>query len=189
MRTMFSFTLVLLMLPLPLWAQQQAEMSLSGIEQPAQKKEAALSKEAKESIYSIAETDEFNYTLGTNDVVEIKVQSHPELSGMFPLNSEGKIQYEFAGDVAIGGMTRKAAEDKVKEVLSQFVINPKLVFKIVEYHSKSIYVIGQVAKPGKYYIRTKVVPVREAIIEAGMPIPGSAMHRARLITPSKMAKA
>jgi polysaccharide export outer membrane protein len=186
MRTIFSFTLALLMLPLSLSAQEQAAITPSSeIGQPAQKDAGALSKEPKETIYSIGETDELNYTLGTNDIVEIKVQSHPELSGMFPLNSEGKIQYEFAGDVAIGGMTRKAAEDKVKEVLTQFVINPKLVFKIVEYHSKSIYVIGQVAKPGKYYIRTKVVPVREAIIEAGMPIPGSAMHRARLITPSK----
>jgi polysaccharide export outer membrane protein len=182
----------LLMLPLPIWAQEQAAQSQSDVKQGsqlAQEGKEALSKETKEATYSIGETDELNYTLGTNDVIEIIVQNHPELSGRFPVNSEGKIQYEFAGDVALGGMIKKAAEDKIREVISRYVIDPKLILKIVEYHSKAVYVIGQVTRPGKYYMRSEGIPVREAIVEAGMPIPGSAMHRARLITPSKNSEA
>jgi len=188
------FTLFLLMLALPLWAQGQATQSPSDvkqsiIEQPAQPEKEAVGKETKEVTHTIGETDEANYTLGTNDSIEIKVQSHPELSGTFPINSEGKIQYEFAGDVALGGLTKKAAEDKIRNVVSQYAIDPKLNLKIVEYHSKAVYVMGQVTRPGKYYMRSEKLPVREAIVEAGMPLAGSAMHRSRLITPRKGSEA
>ncbi len=190
MKIIFCFIVSLCMLPLSLWAQEQAPASSSSAAgQPAQEEESSPGKAVKETIYSIPDTDEVNYTLGTNDVVEIKVQSHPELSGMFPVNAAGNIQYEFAGDVPLGGLTKKEAEDKIKDVVSQYLINAKVIFKITDYRSKAVYVIGKVGKPGKYYIRTEVVPVREAIIEAGMPLSGSAMHRARLITPSRNGEA
>jgi polysaccharide export outer membrane protein len=117
------------------------------------------------------------------------VQSHPELSGIFPINSEGNIQYEFAGVVALGGMNKQSAEDKIRKIVSQYVNEPKLYLKIAEYHSKAVYVMGQVTRPGKYYMRSETLPVREAIIEAGLPLFGSAMHRARLITPGKNSEA
>ncbi len=202
MKKIFGLTLFLLMLSLPLWAQEQAErsqfdvkkdspheltiISSDIIDQPAQQSKVASSKEA---IYSIGELDEVNYTLGVNDSVEIKVQSHPELSGIFPINSEGNIQYEFTGEVSLNGMNRKAAEDKVRKIVSQYVNDPKLYLKILEYHSKAVYVMGQVTRPGKYYMRSETIPVREAIIEAGLPLSGSAMHRARLITPGKNGEA
>ncbi len=204
MKKPLCFALFLLMLPLALWAQEQAVQSQSDvkqnfqqamitsssiIEQHPQSGKEAFSKEAKAVTSGIGETDDANYTLGTNDVIEISLLSHQELSGRFHLDSKGKIQYEFAGDVVLGGMTKKAAEDKIREVVSKYVINPKLFLKIVEYNSKSVYVIGQVTKPGKYYMRSEGIPVREAIIEAGMPLPGSAMHRARLIVPAKNSEA
>ncbi len=190
------------MLALPLCAQEQAKqnkfdakkdspqeltvISSDGIiKQSSPQKKDTSNKETKEANYSIGEPDEVNYTLGANDSIEIKVQSHPELSGIFPVNSQGNIQYEFTGEIALGGMNRKTAEDKVRKIVSQYVNDPKLYLKILEYHSKAVYVIGQVTRPGKYYMRSETLPVREAIIEAGMPLTGSAMHRARLISPGK----
>lgn len=204
MKKILSVTLFLLMLSLPLWSQEQAAQNQSDlkqgsqqaastssvvIEQSAQQGKEALSNVTKDGTPIIGETDEVNYTLGTNDAIEIKVQSHPELSGTFSINAEGRIQYEFAGDVALGGMTKKSAEDKIRQVVSQYVIDPKLNLKIAEYHSKSVYVMGQVGRPGKYYMRSERLPVRDAIVEAGMPLVGSAMHRARLITPAKNSEA
>ena len=42
------------------------------------------------------------YTLGPTDVIDITVLRHPEVSGKYLLNSEGKIQYEFIGDTRLG---------------------------------------------------------------------------------------
>ncbi len=50
-----------------------------------------------------------NYTLGPDDVIDIVVMRHPEVSGQYTINKEGKIQYEFAGDVTLAGLTKDQA--------------------------------------------------------------------------------
>ncbi|MBF0571974.1 MAG: polysaccharide export protein [Candidatus Omnitrophica bacterium] len=189
--------------PVLLWAQQQVEQNHPvAVQNPSQVtvappsaviKSAAnnnqgLNNRGQDASYRFGEKDEVNYTLGPNDAIEITMMQHPELSGTYTLDSEGKIQYEFVGDVELKGMTKRAAQDKIKKVVSIYVKNPRPIVKIVEYNSKAVYVIGQVMKPGKYYMRSETIPVREAIIEAGLPLPGSAMYRARLIAPNKNNK-
>ena len=194
MKNLYWITALLLILPLPIWAQEQLGQSQTSLNQGLPQEMAipsdviqVLSEESneiQEPTYHFGEIDEA-YTLGPNDSIEVNVQGHPELSGIFSLNSEGKIQYEFAGDVALGGLTKKAAEEKLRKVIAEYVLSPQVFLKVADYNSKAIYVIGQVGKPGKYYMRSEGIPVREAIIAAGMPLPGSAMYRTRLITPSK----
>ena len=46
------------------------------------------------------------YTLGPDDVIEIDVRRHPEFSGQYPVNSEGKIEYKFIGDVLVAGLPK-----------------------------------------------------------------------------------
>ena len=195
MKHFFKVIVFLVMLLLPLWVLVQPSQSQSDLKQGSSLVmmapsdiTAPLAEENNADMnaasYQLSETDEA-YTLGPNDTVNIKVQGHPELSGAYPLNAEGRIQYEFAGDVALGGMTRKTAEDKLSKVVSEYVINPKVILTVTGYNSKAVYVIGQVVRPGKYYMRSEKIPVREAIIAAGMPLAGSAMHRTRLMTPSR----
>jgi polysaccharide export outer membrane protein len=134
---------------------------------------------------SIGVPDDVHYTIGPNDVLEVKVQRHPEFSGIFPVNSEGRIQYELIGDVEVSGLTKPKAEDKLRKLVTVYVIKPDLNIKIVEYRSKAIYVIGEVTRPGKYYIKSSSIPVREAVVEAGFPTQAAATNKARLITPDK----
>ncbi len=56
--------------------------------------------------------DPVKYTLGPNDSVEISVMRHPEFSGVFPINLEGKIQYKFVGDMDVTGLTKAEMEKK-----------------------------------------------------------------------------
>ncbi len=178
--------ILLFILSFPVWAQEAVQNQANVQEKvldPRQVREEIIKSSGS---YSFFETDELNYTLGPNDVIEINLLGHPELSGKYTLNSEGKIQYEFAGELMLGGMTKKKAEETIKEAAAVYVVSPRLIFNITQYNSKFVYVIGQVSKPGKYHMRSEVISVMEAIIEAGMPLPGSAMHRARLITPSKV---
>lgn len=194
MKNILRTVLFLLFLPLPLSAQEafapdsvalMQDLQKVVVTVPSEPEQPAAPKidEQKEKIYSLHQADE-SYTLGPNDVLDIRVQSHPELSGAYPLNAEGKIQYEFVGDVALGGMTKNAAVESLKKALKEYVVDPKVYLKIAEYNSKAVYVLGQVTNPGKYFMRSEKIPVMEAVIEAGMPLTGSGMHRTRLITPS-----
>lgn len=129
--------------------------------------------------------DPIRYTLGPDDVIQIDVLRHPEFSGTYPVNLEGKIQYKFVGDIDVTGLTKKELEQKIKEIISTYVISPEVNVTILEYKSKVIYVVGEVGRPGKYYMRSDTIPVREAVVEAGLPTLAAAMRRCRLITPDK----
>jgi polysaccharide export outer membrane protein len=128
------------------------------------------------------------YTLGPEDVVQIDVMRHPEFSGVCPVNLEGKIQYKFVGDIDVTGLTKKELEDRVRQIISSYVIAPEINVTIMEYKSKVIYVLGEVGQPGRYYMRVDNVPVREAVVNAGLPTLSAAMRRCRLITPDKNGK-
>lgn len=129
--------------------------------------------------------DPLRYILGPDDVVQIEIMRHPEFSGTYPINLEGKIQYKFIGDIEVEGLTKKEMEEKIKSIIANFVNSPEVTVTILEYKSKVIYVLGEVGHPGKYYMRSETIPVREAVVQAGMLLQSAAMRKCRIITPSK----
>lgn len=132
--------------------------------------------------------DPLKYTLGPDDAVEISVMRHPEFSGVYPINQEGKLQYKFVGDLDVNGLTKLELEDKIKGALSVYVNSPDVSVTVTEYRSKYFYVLGEVGAPGKYYMRAESIPVREAVFEAGLPTTSAAMRKCRLITPAIKGK-
>lgn len=134
------------------------------------------------------EQDVSKYTLGINDVIEIEILRHPEVSGQYVINNEGSIQFEFVGDVNIAGKTKKEVADIVKELLSKYIISPEVTVKITGYNSKVVYVIGEVGAPGKIYMRGDTITVREALVQAGLPLLSGKTRQGRVITPSSDGK-
>jgi len=113
---------------------------------------------------------------------------HPEVSGQYAINAEGKIQYGFVGDIKIAGMTKDEAAKTIKERLAEFIINPEITVIISGYNSKIVYVVGEVGRPGKIFMRGDTISVREALIEAGLPLLTGSMKESALITPSDQQK-
>lgn len=130
-------------------------------------------------------TEDVKYTLGPDDVIEILVRRHPEFSGQYKINSEGKIEYKFVGDVVVEGLTKAEVNARLSEILSEYIIEPEIDVAIVAYLSKVFYVVGEVGRPGKFYMRGNTVTVREALVQAGLPSQAAAMNGCRLITPNK----
>lgn len=135
-----------------------------------------------------AKFDPLKYTLGPNDVVEVSVMRHPEFSGVYPINEEGKLQYKFVGDIDVIGLTKLQLEEKIKDIISQYVISPEVNVTVIEYKSKIFYVLGEVGTPGKYYMRSESIAVREAVFQAGLPTHAAAMRKCRIITPAASGK-
>lgn len=135
-----------------------------------------------------SDLESVKYTLGPDDVIEIVVMRHPEFSGTFPINSEGKIQYKFVGDINVRGLTKKQVEEKLVKILSNYVVSPEINVTITEYRSKFIFVLGEVGQPGKYYIKSEAITVRDAVVTANLPTTAAAMRKCSLITPDKSGK-
>jgi len=152
--------------------QNQEQLAL----QPVSPEQAAL----------LAETQ---YTLGPDDIIEILVLRHPEFSGVFPVNKEGKIQFKFVGDMEVNGLTKQELQEKIKQAISTYVISPEVNVTITEYRSKVFYVLGEVGSPGKYYMRAEKLPVREAVFQAGLPTHAASMRKCRIISPDEAGRA
>ncbi len=133
--------------------------------------------------------DPLKYTLGPDDVVEISVMRHPEFSGTYPINQEGKLQYKFVGDFEVSGLTKLELEQKIKQIISNYVISPEVNVTVVEYKSKVFYVLGEVGLPGKFFMRSESIPVREAVFMAGLPAQTAGMRKCHIITPDKKGHA
>ena len=128
------------------------------------------------------------YTLGPDDVIEIDVRRHPEFSGKYTVTAEGKIEYKFIGDVMVSGLTKLQLQEKLVGIISDYVIEPEVNVQILQYLSKVYYVIGEVNRPGKFYMNGDSVTVLAAIIAAGLPNQGSSTRKCRLITPNEKGK-
>jgi len=128
------------------------------------------------------------YTLGVEDIIAVDVRRHPEFSGTYPINSEGKIQYKFVGDISAAGLTKNELKEKLTKILSSYLVEPAIDVTILEYRSKVFYVIGEVGRPGKYYMMADEIPVREAVVQAGLPLLSASGGRTKLITPDASGK-
>lgn len=132
--------------------------------------------------------EDVKYTLGPNDIIEIEVRRHPEFSGRYTVNSEGKIEYKFVGDIIVNDLTKAELKEQLTKILSAYLIEPEVDVSIAAYLSKVFYVVGEVGRPGKFYMRGNTVTVREALVQAGLPMGTAAMRKSRLITPDNMGK-
>ena len=123
------------------------------------------------------------YTLGRDDIIHIDVRSQPEFTGDFVVGFDGRIQYNYLGDIPIAGMTKYEVQQVLEKLLQQYIRVPVVSVTIMAYNSKVVYVIGEVGRPGKFIMRGDVIKLREAILAAGLPTPTAALGRVHVISP------
>jgi len=129
------------------------------------------------------------YTMGADDVIGVEVMRHPEVSGQYLINREGKIQYEFVGDILVSGKTKDEVVELIKEQLSKYIVNPQVSVKILQYNSKVVYVVGEVFRPGKIFMKGDTMTIREALVQAGLPQLTGITKKSKLITPADKGQA
>lgn len=124
------------------------------------------------------------YRIGVGDQLSIVVWDHPELvtpvslasgssvanTGVIPaytVNADGKIQFPYAGDIKVEGLTELQARDLLAGQLASYIKKPELTLKISNYRSKRVYVDGEVKQPGIIPIDDIPLSLPEALNRAG----------------------
>ena len=93
------------------------------------------------------------YRVGPGDVLEVKVYDDPDLGGLFTVQYDGSISFPLLGDVPIDELTVRETQTKLVELLEKdFLVDPQVVVRVKEFRSKWITLVGEVARPGKYYL-------------------------------------
>jgi len=90
-------------------------------------------------------------TLGSGDLLEIKVLEDQELSGPYRISPEGSIDFPLCGKVALNGKTQGQATDALRKCLSErYIKRPNVSVLLREYNSKKVFVFGEVQRPGTF---------------------------------------
>ena len=110
-----------------------------------------------------------NYILAPNDIVLVKVFQEPDLDSQHRISQNGTINFPLIGLVKVGGKTVEGAADAIKGMLApRYLKHPEVRVNVLEYGQRRFTVLGQVQKPGSYFIPgEQSVNLMEAIAMAG----------------------
>jgi polysaccharide biosynthesis/export protein len=95
-----------------------------------------------------------NYEIGAGDVLKILVLGQSEMSGEYTVNTEGILSFPFLGRVKASGLTLPEMERKLTTLLADgYLRQPHVAVSVKEYHSRRVFVTGEVRRPGPYGLR------------------------------------
>ena len=103
-----------------------------------------------------------DYQIGPSDILSVTVYGHPDLTQILFVQPDGTFTFPLVGRVKGSDMTPAELEKKIGILLARgFIRNPQVTVVVQEYRSKTVYVVGEVARPGPYPLsgRTTLVEV------------------------------
>ena len=108
-----------------------------------------------------------DYTIGPLDVLQIDVFNQKDLGGHYTVEADGTFSFPLIGRIAAGGLTLRALEQTLKDLLADgYFRNPQVTVAIEQYRSQRVFVIGEVRRPGAYPL-TGNMSLIEALASAG----------------------
>lgn len=97
------------------------------------------------------------YRLGSADELKVTVFNETALSGSFRIDADGSIAYPLVGRIVVAGMTVRDIELAIGERLRNgYVREPRVSVEILQFRSRSVFIMGDVRTPGKYALEGDV---------------------------------
>lgn len=139
------------------------------------------------------------YTIGNSDILSITVWDHPELAGAgmaaaaaaadtggavgnapqqgFAVDHRGTIQFPYAGQVPVAGLTEEGARDVLARKLAKYIAAPNVTLRVQSFRSKRVYIDGEVKNAGVQAINDLPMTLVEALNRAGGFLPAADQSR------------
>jgi len=155
-RTRLWLVIGLLTVPVPARAQQDNN-----------KKEASDTKAvAAQTAPKKVATDDPNYVIGPQDVLDISVWKEPELTRAVPVRPDGKISMPLLNDVQAAGRTPLQLAADITAGLKKFVTDPQVTVIVTTINSQRVFILGEVNHAGAYPLLPNMT-VLQALSSAG----------------------
>ena len=107
-------------------------------------------------------------TLGPGDIFEVRVFRDNDLTGKYRVAPDGSIDFPLIGRVRVEGKTPSEVADALRSALADgYLKNPSVTVFVLQYNSKKVFVLGQVAKPGTYPYEDDMNVVQAITVASG----------------------
>src|SRR3990172_571837 len=108
-----------------------------------------------------------DYRVGPGDVLEVEVYDDPDLSGLVTVQHGGEISFPLLGDIDVNGLTARQVRETLTRLLAKdYLVDPQVAVRVKEHRSQWITVVGDVVRPGKYFLQGSKT-LLELLTEAG----------------------
>jgi polysaccharide export outer membrane protein len=107
------------------------------------------------------------YVVGAGDVLRVEAYTHDEISGEFAVENGGEISFPLLGRVEAAGSTTAEIATRLEELLEKdYYVDVQLQVEVEKYRSKPVTVLGEVARPGTFYLEGET-SLHKILAEAG----------------------
>lgn len=104
--------------------------------------------------------------LGPDDVLEIVVYGEKDLSGSYRVGSDGAIAMPLIGEVAVGGLDARAAEESIAAKLADgYLVEPSVTIQVKS--ARPFYIMGEVKNPGSYSYASNMTVLNAVALAGG----------------------
>jgi len=125
------------------------------------------------------------YQIGPEDILKVTVFGHDDLTQTVLVQADGTFTYPLVGRLKAADLTTPELERKLAVLLSKgFIRNPQVTVVVQEFRSKTVYVVGEVQRPGPYPLAGQT-GLLEVLARAA--ITGNAGAEAVVVRPPKGA--
>jgi polysaccharide biosynthesis/export protein len=107
------------------------------------------------------------YVIGAEDVLDITVWRNPDLSRQVQVRPDGRFSMPIIRDVVAVGKTPTKLAEEMTNKLKEYVQNPVVAVTLKEVNSSNIFLLGEVAHPGKYPLKSKTTLLQAITIAGG----------------------
>lgn len=116
-----------------------------------------------------------------NDILEISVYNHPDLSKAVIVQSDGSVNYPLISGIPVDGLSLSEFREILSTQLTKYIGEPPILsVRFSSSISIRVTVLGQVTTPGEYVIQQSST-IQGAVSRAGGPTPRAQLDRVKLI--------
>jgi len=127
-----------------------------------------------------SKSSNIEFVLGPEDVLEVVVWRNQDLSRVVIVRPDGMISMPVIGDVQAAGLTSDQLAERITARLKEYKENPTVSVSVKEINSYNVFVIGEVAKPGKYQLKSYTT-ILQAISIAGGFTPYASRNKLQIV--------
>lgn len=108
--------------------------------------------------------------VGAGDVFTLQIVSEKDLPAEYQVASDGTVDLPYVQTVPVAGLEPQEIARLVRQKLiaNKVLTNPIVVVQVKEYRSRSVILLGQVAKPGSFPLTTGLTLMQAISLAGGL---------------------